>query len=60
MGERKKSCGELLHSGDGVHNKRSVEEMLIEEINCILNRNQNEKFLRSLLTRACILEELSK
>lgn len=37
----------------------SSESILIEEITCILKRNQTEKFLRSLLTRALILEELT-
>lgn len=38
----------------------STEKNLIEEIKCILERNQNEKFLRKLLTRAIILEKLMK
>lgn len=45
----------LLHSG--IHN---IEKALTDEIECILKRNQNEKFLRKLLTRALILEELGK
>lgn len=36
----------------------STEKNLIEEIRYILERNQNEKFLRKLLTRAIILEKL--
>ena len=38
----------------------TIENILTEEIKCILQRNQNEKFLQSLLTRALILEELMK
>lgn len=37
----------------------SPKRILIEEITCVLKRNQNETFLRSLLTRALILEELT-
>lgn len=36
----------------------ATEEFLKKEIQCIMNRNSNEKFLRALLTRAIILEEL--
>jgi len=39
---------------------RSAEKNLTEEIKRILARNQNEKFLRKLLTRAIILEKLMK
>lgn len=46
---------ELLR--EGVH---TDEKSLTTEIECILKRNQNERFLRSLLTRALILEELIK
>lgn len=35
-----------------------IEELLTEEIRFILERNQNEQFLRKLLTRALILEQL--
>ena len=42
---------------DGVH---TIEKSLTKEIECILRRNQDEKFLRSLLTRALILEKLTK
>ena len=38
----------------------TVEKLLTEEIIHILERNQTEKFLRSLLTRALILEEYIK
>jgi len=38
----------------------STEKNLAEEIKRILERNQNEKFLRKLLTRAIILEKLMK
>ena len=31
---------------------------LAKEIECILERNQDEKFLRKLLTRAIILEKV--
>ena len=37
----------------------TIENILTAEIKCILERNQTEKFLRSLLTRALILEELT-
>ena len=37
-----------------------TEKNLIEEIKRILERNQNEKFLRKLLTRAIVLEKLMK
>lgn len=47
--------GELLR--EGVH---TTEKSLTEEIEYILRRNQDEKFLRSLLTRALILEKLTK
>ena len=33
-------------------------EILSKEIRMILERNQNERFLRKLLTRALILEKL--
>lgn len=36
----------------------SAEKNLIEEIKRILERNQDEEFLRKLLTRAIILEKL--
>lgn len=36
----------------------TTEELLKKEVQCIMNRNLNEKFLRALLTRALILEEL--
>lgn len=36
----------------------NTEKLLMEEITRILERNQNETFLRKLLTRALILEEL--
>ncbi len=36
----------------------TTEEFLKKEIQCIMRRNSNEKFLRALLTRALILEEL--
>ena len=39
---------------------RSTEKNLTEEIKRILERNQNEKFLRKLLTRAIVLEKLMK
>lgn len=39
---------------------RRTEKNLTEEIKRILERNQNEKFLRKLLTRAIILERLMK
>jgi hypothetical protein len=42
---------------DGAH---STYKNLTEEIQRILERNQNEKFLRKLLTRAIILEKLMK
>ncbi len=32
--------------------------MLTHEIECVLQRNQNEPYLRALLTRALILEKL--
>ena len=35
----------------------TIEEFLTKEIGYILQRNQNEKFLRILLTRALILED---
>lgn len=38
----------------------NAERLLIEEIKHVLDRNQNEKFLRKLLTRALILEKLMK
>lgn len=38
----------------------SIERLLTDEIKCILERNQDESFLRSLLTRARIIEELKK
>lgn len=38
----------------------AVEKTLISEIGCVLGRNINEKFLRSVLTRILILEELNK
>ena len=38
----------------------STEKFLMDEIKRILERNQNEKFLRKLLTRAIILEKLMK
>lgn len=44
----------LLH--ESVH----IEKILTEEILCILERNQNEKYLRNLLTRALILEKIMK
>ena len=37
-----------------------IEKILTEEILCVLQRNQNEKYLRSLLTRALILEKIIK
>lgn len=43
--------------GDVVH---STEKKITEEIKRVLERNQNEKFLRKLLTRAIILEKLMK
>ena len=36
----------------------NTEKLLTVEIERILERNQNETFLRKLLTRALILEEL--
>ena len=36
----------------------SAERVLAEEIRHVIERNQNEKFLRKLLTRAIILEKL--
>lgn len=42
---------------DKVH---STEKFLIEEIRRVIERNQDEKFLRKLLTRAIILENLMK
>lgn len=36
----------------------TTEESLMKEIQYIMCRNANEKFLRALLTRALILEEL--
>ena len=36
----------------------SAERVLAEEIRHIIDRNQNERFLRKLLTRAIILEKL--
>jgi len=38
----------------------STEKNLTEEIKHILARNQNEEFLRKLLTHAIILERLMK
>ncbi len=38
----------------------TMVKTLIAEIRYILERNQNEKFLRKLLTRAIILEKLLK
>ncbi len=38
----------------------NTEKALIEEIKHVLERNQDEKFLRELLTRAIILEKLMK
>lgn len=38
----------------------STPKLLTEEIHLILARNQNEHFLRKLLTRALILEELMR
>ncbi len=38
----------------------STEKKITEEIKRVLERNQNEKFLRKLLTRAIILEKLMK
>lgn len=46
---------EGLPGNGAVH---TTEKSLIKEIECVLKRNQNEKFLRSLLTRALILEKL--
>ena len=43
--------------GDVVH---STEKKITEEIKRVLERNQNEKFLRKLLTRAIILEKQNK
>lgn len=40
-------------------NKLDELELMIEEINCVLRRNKNEKFLRAILTRALIIEELT-
>ena len=40
-------------------NKMDELEMMIEEINCVLRRNKNKKFLRTMLTRALIIEELT-
>lgn len=54
--EREKERKEELLR-DGVH---TIEKSLTEEIEYILRRNQDEKFLRSLLTRALILEKLAK
>ena len=45
--------GKLLQ--EDVH---TVEEQLTKEISCIISRNQNQKYLQCLLTRALILEEL--
>ena len=28
MGEQKKCCGELLHSGDGVHKETNIEKLV--------------------------------
>ena len=65
--ELRKYIAWARHSGKGnvmareqrevVH---STEKNLAEEIKRILERNQNEKFLRKLLTRAIILEKLMK
>ena len=38
----------------------NTAEFLTEEIRLILARNQDERFLRKLLTRALILEELMR
>lgn len=38
----------------------NTTEFLTEEIRLILDRNQDEHFLRKLLTRALILEELMR
>lgn len=40
--------------------EKNNSELLAEEIKHILDRNQNEDFLRKLLTRAIILEKLLK
>ena len=37
---------------------RTTEEFLKKEIQYVISRNSNERFLRALLTRALILEEL--
>ena len=39
---------------------RRTEKNLTEEIKRILERNQNEKFLRKLLTRAIILASMRR
>jgi len=40
--------------------RASAEKVLTREIEHILERNQEERFLRKLLTRALILEKLIK
>lgn len=39
---------------------RTKENLLYEEIKCVIERNKNEQFLQSLLTRARILEDILK
>lgn len=39
--------------------KQDNLELMIKEINCVLRRNKNEKFLLTILTRALIIEELT-
>lgn len=55
--ERTQKAGEKGLLREEAH---TIESILTEEIKCILERNQDERFLRSLLTRAYILEELKK
>lgn len=38
----------------------TVEKLLSDEIMRVVQRNQNEAFLRKLLTRALILEEIMR
>lgn len=58
----KQEFEQKVEEGEGLLWERvhSIEECLTEEIKYILKRNQNETYLRSLLTRALILEELIK
>ena len=57
MVQNKKECG-ITPKEKNVHT--NTKKLLSEEIRMILERNQDERFLRKLLTRALILEELMR